>query len=490
MSDTGFADVLRRIQSHREVTQVATAAIVLLVAWSVGKSIADHDLGLPIAVVGIGVFSLLFFRRTSLLWLTPVVMTLPNMGLDIPGPWAISIEDAFVMLAFGALVTRNILSRRPVVPRDVPIVMPMLAFLGLAFGSLIKVASVSPGTILLIVRIMRLTMLVMLYLALVDVMRRKEHVKTVVRVLLITAVPTAAISWYIYLTESPFFYTILTMKPAYIFYKRNILRMISIMGSTSFTGLYYALIMALAWTYAPFRTNARLRPLRFAFLALMLSCLILTLNRGTWVGVMFGLALWIVVGGINRRKVVTLTLLAAGIVILVSTHFFTRFDAEQSLDVAIEVSRSSGTARIVRWISAVNVLTSEPFFGVGYNNYAYVYGRFSVEEGIVRLYGSPHNMYVDILAGLGLVGFAVFALFLRRLWRMHADNLRRTRDPELWGVSAGLYLALAFFFGASAFDSFLFKPHHTSFIAFTLWAVASAIWRINRDEPVIRTGVG
>ena len=49
-------------------------------------------------------------------------------------------------------------------------------------------------------------------------------------------------------------------------------------------------------------------------------------------------------------------------------------------------------------------------------------------------------------------------------------------------MALGLFLALTFFLGSSAFDSFLFKPHHTTFLIFLLWALATAVWRLNRDH--------
>ncbi|MCL4233131.1 MAG: O-antigen ligase family protein [Deltaproteobacteria bacterium] len=488
MNESAFDSLIRRLQTHRNARDVVAVFSALIVCWAVGQSVARQNLTLPIALAGATIFVLVFFRRASLLFLAPAAMCAPNMGLDIPGPWAISIEDAFVMLGFAALVARGIVLGRPIIPRNLPAIRPMFAFWGIAMLSIVKTALISRSSLMLVAKdLMRLSLLMLFFVVMVDAIRTKAHLRTITRVLIALAVPMAAISWYIYLTKSEFFYTILTMKPAYIYYRGNILRMISIAGSTSFTGLYYAVILALALNHLPFFRNTTTRAWGYAIAGLLLSCLAMTFNRGTWVGVLFGYFLLSLVGQLNWRRVVVAAMLLGGLALITSAHFFQQLEVENKLNVLIEVSRSSGTTRLVRWMSSINVILDQPLLGVGYNNYAYVYGLYSIEEGITRLYGSPHNMYVDVVTGTGLVGFFVFSTWMYRLWRIHVENLRGTVDPEMKLLAVGLFLAFGIFLGASGFDSFFFKPHHTSFILMILWAMSVALWRINRDDAADAT---
>jgi O-antigen ligase len=477
------SDLFRRWRRRADFQRTATLLLVFPIAWLLGKAVADHSTLLVLIFVVSPIAYLVFFHRRSVLWLAPIAMCVPNFGLDIPGQWAVSIEDAFVMIAFIALVLRAVMTRGRIFPFDVPILKPLLVFLAVAVISVGKVALYSPANVMFITKdLMRLTMLALFYVIMTDAVRTKENVLTVIRTLLAISIFMAVISWYIYLTKSPFFYEILTMKPAYIYYKGNILRMISIMGSTSFSGLYFATLLALAMTH-PLRVAGRRFPMPNWLLAgLLFSCLVMTFNRGTWVGVLLGVVFLMFLGRLSWKKIMIAILLGIGLVILVSTHFFAQFDVEHKINILIEISRSSGSARLVRWLSAVNVMTDQPLLGVGYNNYAYLYGKYSIEQGVIPTYGSPHNMYVDIITGTGFIGLAVFIFFLVRLWKLHAENLRATKDPELKNTVLGLFLVLTFFLGASGFDSFLFKPHHTSFVIFLLWALSSSIWRINREQ--------
>ncbi|MBZ0271149.1 O-antigen ligase family protein [bacterium] len=478
-----FGDFARRAAMHRDTKAVIAVAVVIILSWATGKAVADQSIGLPLTLVGAAGAYMLFFRPAAMMWIAPLAMCIPNFGLDIPGPWAVSIEDAFVVGAFTALLARCIVERRPIIPRDEPAANYLLAFLGLAVLSLVKVVMISPGTLMMIVKdLMRLAMLVLLFFAVLDTARTPANIRTAIRAIILLSVPMAAISWYIYLTESPFFYYILTMKPAYLFYKTKILRMISIMGSTSFSGLYFAIALALAATF-PRRSGARhIRLAYVALISVLTSCLVMTFNRGTWVGVLLGLTMLMFLGRLSFKKVSVALILVVALLLFGMTNLFSILDVEQKVNVLVEVSRSSGQARITRWMSAANVMLDQPLLGVGYNNYAYNYGRYSIEEGWVPLYGSPHNMYVDLLTGTGLVGFGIFAMFLRRMWRLHYENWKYAVDPELKSIALGLLLVYVFFVGASLFDSFLFKPHHTSHLVFILFALTAAIRRIRRAE--------
>jgi putative inorganic carbon (hco3(-)) transporter len=291
------------------------------------------------------------------------------------------------------------------------------------------------------------------------------------------------VSFYIYLTLSPFWFYILTMKPAYIFLRHKLLRLVSIAGSTSYTGIYYALVLALAAQFEPlWRTRTR-RIWGLGLVGLLLSCIALTFNRGTWVGVLLGVTVLTVQGHISRRRVTIAMVLGVSILILMATTLFGQIDLEQQMVDFVHYSRSSADARLVRWISAVNVILDHPLLGVGYNNYAFVYGKYSIIEGLSTVYGSPHNMFVDVITGTGFIGFVVFMMVMARLWRQMQDNLKAALPKDLAMLARGVFLAFLFFIGSSLFDSFIFKPHHSSYVIFLIFAMSTAIKRLRLGLP-------
>jgi len=255
--------------------------------------------------------------------------------------------------------------------------------------------------------------------------------------------------------------------------------MISIAGSTSYTGIYYATVFALTVQFAPFFTPKARRVWAFAYLGAMAACIFLTFNRGTWVGMLLGLAALLLQGQINRRRAAGAAILLAGLTVLLTTSLFTQADVGQHAVDFVHYSRASAESRFVRWVSAGNAILDQPLLGVGFNNYAFLYGRYSIVEGINRqLYGSPHNMFVDIITGTGLIGFLVFMTVIVRLYLQLRDNMNATLPPELKQLSRGIFLAYIFFLGSGLFDSFLFKIHHSSYLIVATWAMGSAIRRL------------
>lgn len=478
-----YSDLAQRLTSQRDPHWIVGPLIAVVTAWIVGKSIAGMKFGLPMILLAAAIFLLVFFRRHSIVFLFPLVLALPNIGLDIPGPWAITLEDAFVLLVFGGYLTRSILRRRFIIPRDDHIARGLLLFNGMAIICIIKVAMVSPGNIIFNTKeLLRLTELVMFYMAMIDALDSKQQVMRLVKWLLICVVWMMMVSFWIYLTHSPFWYKLLTMVPAHIYLKHKLLRMVSIAGSTSYTGIYYALMLALAAHYLPLFKQKMQRMAGTFLVGAIFICIVLTFNRGTWVGMLFGLTVMILHGQVDWRRVILSGALITGMIALMTTSIFGDLDIEQKVVDFLYYSSSSAESRLIRWISSINLIIEHPFMGVGYNNYAFVYGHYSILEGIQPMYGSPHNMYVDILTGTGLIGFSLFATVIVRLWRRLRDNMRLLVDPDLKQLSRGLFLAFLFFLGSGGFDSFLFKPHHSSYLIVAVWAMGTAIYRM-------RTGI-
>ena len=117
-----------------------------------------------------------------------------------------------------------------------------------------------------------------------------------------------------------------------------------------------------------------------------------------------------------------------------------------------------------------DVLSSNPFFGLGLNNFS-VYYEFVTG----RTNFGPHSFYVATLVETGLVGTLLFAAFLwyvfRRLGRLRALGRslgsRRIR-PLGWGLTAALV-------GTIAANAFYLTMSFYYFFAFVMLALAAPI---------------
>src|SRR5207237_3096854 len=114
-----------------------------------------------------------------------------------------------------------------------------------------------------------------------------------------------------------------------------------------------------------------------------------------------------------------------GIVVLSRLHFF-----ETVIRSRFQTGGRSTSAHFGVYDFIPNVLSSHPLFGLGFNNFSVYY-----EAVTGKTNWGPHSFYVALLVETGLVGPAVFALFIwyvfRRLRAARAIGraLAAARDP-------------------------------------------------------------
>src|ERR1700722_16718239 len=184
---------------------------------------------------------------------------------------------------------------------------------------------------------------------------------------------------------------------------------------------------------------ARDRVLRFPGLicvSLAAIAVLLTQSRGGILATfgVFAVTCWLLVPRVATRiKIFSVSILCG---LLLFPLILTHFERLQGVDDATEFSR------LALWQAAVGEFVGHPLLGVGYGNYKYFYSNFFFVpvENLDRL--DAHNLYLQLLAETGLIGFLVFAvivaLFFRRSW-----NLIRDRDPLLRLTGVGVIGALA-----------------------------------------------
>jgi hypothetical protein len=135
--------------------------------------------------------------------------------------------------------------------------------------------------------------------------------------------------------------------------------------------------------------------------------------------------------------------------------------------------------RMVLWRAAAKMMVEHPLFGVGPDNYRLLYGTYS---GLVPADPRVHsnNMYLEVLAGGGIVGGLAFAWLVWRAARGLLDAVRRAAGAEAM-AAAGIAAACAAIALHGTLDSFLsFTPTYV-LIAVTL-ALASTCGTSDRRK--------
>jgi O-antigen ligase len=208
-----------------------------------------------------------------------------------------------------------------------------------------------------------------------------------------------------------------------------------------------ALPLLLAATPAV-RRSPRLMVLVLGTAVLLVLGAAATLSRGGALALLAAVA-WLTVRRAVPMKVVAPLFAAAGLALVV-TYVVAQPVLETALGEKSFVASENVDDRTVRWVAAAEMLSSEPLLGVGPGGFRHHYTPVSHNAEPAEQFPVAHNMYIEVAAELGVLGFAAFVATIVAGLLATERALRAGADPPVvFGLQAGLVAILV----ASAFLS-------------------------------------
>ncbi len=194
-------------------------------------------------------------------------------------------------------------------------------------------------------------------------------------------------------------------------------------SSTMFTMTLAGILCQLAVFGAAVALSPRARRWRVWIalaVSMMFAALLLTMTRGAWIAVFAGLATLCIL--LRSRVLAGVTALALA-VMLIYTHAY-RNDQGRTLAVetlATEQADRNVATRLVLWDISWKMFLDHPLLGVGMGDYSSEAEK-RLAERQVRTTVDSHNIYLQILATRGLVGFVPFVAYwvvlVMTLWKL------------------------------------------------------------------------
>jgi hypothetical protein len=206
---------------------------------------------------------------------------------------------------------------------------------------------------------------------------------------------------------------------------------------------------------------------------LMLSALLLTQTRNTWLSAIITLCLLIgylffhpELFGFSHKRVVTISsigmLMMAGVVIL--TLSYNPLIEQRAIDLTnktksgIDEWGNTGSSMVTRlfiWDTALNAFLAHPLAGIGVYAFPYssqYYYRFSrplYEKYVKGL--SPHQTHFAVLAETGIIGFCGFLIFVVAALKYAIRSIQQTKGERgkryaLVGAVATVYCMISMVF--------------------------------------------
>lgn len=200
----------------------------------------------------------------------------------------------------------------------------------------------------------------------------------------------------------------------------------STFGNAAFLGGYLVLVIPLAVRLAFEEARVGTRWLLAAASLLAIACLITTQTRGAWIGAAVAL---LTIAILQRKALMSDRRVAAalGATLLVALALVLAI-APLRERVASIADPSSGTARgrIIQWRLTTDLIAKRPILGWGPDTFRTEFPQvideeFEIEVGRDVVPDRAHNAYLDIAAGMGVLGALAYLILqlvaLRRVLR-------------------------------------------------------------------------
>lgn len=135
---------------------------------------------------------------------------------------------------------------------------------------------------------------------------------------------------------------------------------------------------------------------------------LLSMSRGVMIALAAVLVLALVLARYPRQRILLflLTLGEVAIVIFLNPEFLGRVESLVTVE-------ARGAGRLDIWLTALTMISTHPVRGVGLSNFPIVFfDYFRRTPGVQRHFTemkTPHNIYLGMLAELGIIGFVILA---------------------------------------------------------------------------------
>jgi O-antigen ligase len=391
--------------------------IIIGIALGLTAGALVSPLALPLAVGG-AVFVLAAFRFTPLL---PVVVfflpVTPFLNWDFP------IRDLSTLVRFSFFA--GVLLHRSTHKHDLRdwlfggwLTRAILVYLAVALASAVLL---NPLTLDAQRELMRLASYVCFYYVITDWCHTQDNTQILLKVIMASTIAVAFFGLWQELTGgySALYDVLYPVQDEIAQIPAWEGRITSFLEHYNGLAGYLNLVLPFCLAFAIGGTDPVLRTLSRWCLALAAIALLLTQSRG---GLLAFFAILLVQVFLSARdhktrmRQVALVLIACLLAAAVAGFFFQRLG---------EIDDFTAVSRLAIWGGAFTVFARSPLLGTGFGNLrGLMGGLLNLPEGWT---GDAHNLYLELLAETGFIGFLVFGNLIVLALR---TGLRQLRGPE------------------------------------------------------------
>jgi len=263
----------------------------------------------------------------------------------------------------------------------------------------------------------------------------QEDLKMVVRFLMVSLLFQSALSIFQFQTAIDLNFSTGTEQSFMTVGEESFVRSFGTIGRPNAFGGYIVPLILLAEVMIMSGIEKR-RGLVWVAMLMGVAALIFSFSRGAWVS--FAAAnLFLVLVAVRRRLAWMRRLLMAQLVIVLFIFPFSLLIFDRIFGYDANAAWSRWPLMKLAW----NMITDEPYLGVGINTFLNVAPKYITPDIAGAWVGEVHNMYLLVFAETGILGLSAFLWMMWAFYRQ-AALLSRADDPFLAALGLGGMAAL------------------------------------------------
>jgi len=243
-------------------------------------------------------------------------------------------------------------------------------------------------------------------------------------------------------------------------------------------GIYVTVLtpMVLGLTFFYFKGRARLLLLMACILGL--SGVLLSLSRGAGLGIYLAVLFLSIA---QRKKMITLILIGIlAVAPFVMPSKIKEWAKKANYNPLVLMFNED---RVSIYNNTINMIKHHPFIGVGVNTFSKNYGKYKTAEAEKYCHTADtiyaHNIYLQMAGETGLLGLAVFLLFLFQVFRSLGASIRSLSDKYLNVTGISLFACLIAFLVNGLTETSLYYPR----VVMIFWYLIGVCLSLARMTP-------
>jgi O-antigen ligase len=208
-------------------------------------------------------------------------------------------------------------------------------------------------------------------------------------------------------------------------------RIYSTLDNPNVLGEYLLFIIPLAFAMVYYFKEYFNKFVALSLCGITALCMILTFSRGAWLGLMFGIVIFIF---LKDRRMLWLGLIA----LIVAPFVVPQSVIDRLLSIG-NMSDGSTSYRVNIWLASLNMLATfwPSGIGLGTETFVFIYRKYSFNAVHAP---HSHNLYLQLMIDLGIVGLVLFVAIIAVFYKKIFLRINQSKGRDKFVTAAGAAL--------------------------------------------------